>query len=274
MPPSPISWTDTHAHLADRAFEGKVPDVLNRASQSQVTRILSVAVDLATSVAGSELAARFAAERDVPSVWASVGVHPNHAQEASDEDWTAIERLSVHPRVCALGETGLDRHWDDCPWKIQQRWFDRHWDLSRRTGLPLIIHMRDCESDMLMALERQSTIARLRGVMHSFAGSEATAARCVSLGLYISFAGMLTYKKSDELRRVASAIPHDRLLVETDAPYLSPEPMRSVRPNEPCNVVRTADVLAKATGLSLRQLSAITQANVCRLFTRMQSSEF
>ena len=173
--------------------------------------------------------------------------------------------------VVALGETGLDRHWDDCPFEIQQANFERHWQLSRETKLPLIIHMRDCEQEMLIALGQQAASGPLRGVMHSFSGCTKTAQECLAHGLFISFAGMLTYKKSGELRETAKTIPLDRILVETDSPYLTPEPNRSRRPNEPAFVVHTAKCLAETLGLSIKELSDITTANAKRLFWRIDA---
>lgn len=255
---------DTHAHLADKSLYGQLQDVLERAGKAGVSQMICVAVD-----AGTASQAIAIAETN-PMVWASVGIHPNYAHEASPNDWTQIVEATNHPRVCALGETGLDLHWDDCPFEVQQANFERHWELSRQTDLPLIIHMRDCEPEMLAALEKQAAVkAPLRGVMHSFAGSTETAERCLAHGLYVSFAGMLTYKKSDELRKTAKTIPLDRILVETDCPYLTPEPNRSKRPNEPAFVVHTAKCLADTIGISTKKLVEITTENAKRLFWRI-----
>jgi len=255
---------DTHAHLADKSLASQLAEVLERASKAGVSQMICVAVDAETASQAIAIA-----EANHP-IWASVGIHPNYAHEASPDQWPRIVEYSNHPRVCALGETGLDRHWDDCPFEIQQANFERHWELSRQTDLPLIIHMRDCEPEMLVALEKQAVIkAPLRGVMHSFAGSTETAQQCLAYGLYISFAGMLTYKKSDELRKTAKTIPLDRILVETDCPYLTPEPNRSRRPNEPAFVAFTAKCLAETIGISTKELAAITTENAKRLFWRM-----
>lgn len=258
-----MGWTDTHAHLADESLLERIDEVLARAALAGVSRIICVAVDAETS----ESAIRIAETH--PQVWASVGIHPNYAHQAKQQDWDRIRDLAAHPRVCALGETGLDLHWDDCPFPIQQASFAKHWQLSRETKLPLIIHMRDCETEMLSALNEQSKLGVLRGVMHSFAGCTATAAQCLAMGLYISFAGMLTYKKSTELRETAKTIPLDRLLVETDSPYLSPEPHRSRRPNEPANAVFTGKCLSETIGVSSKALSEQTSENASRLFWRM-----
>ena len=149
-----------------------------------------------------------------------------------------------------IGETGLDRYWKDVPFEMQQDYFDRHLRLSQERDLPLVIHTRECDADILAMLREAHSRGPLRGVMHSFTGAEETAAECVELGMYISFAGMVTFKKSDELRRIATTVPANRILVETDSPYLSPLPLRGKR-NEPANVVHTARVVAEARGQSL-----------------------
>jgi len=256
---------DTHSHLADKSLANQLEGVLSRARKAGVSQLICVAVD------GITCGEAIAIAESNEGVWASVGIHPNYAHQATEMDWRSIVRYSHHPRVCALGETGLDRHWDDCPFEIQQANFERHWQLSRETKLPLIIHMRDCELEMLVALGQQAASGPLRGVMHSFSGSTITAQECLAHGLFISFAGMLTYKKSGELRETAKTIPLDRILVETDSPYLTPEPNRSRRPNEPAFVVHTAKCLAETLGLSIKELSDITTANAKRLFWRMDA---
>lgn len=261
-----MGWIDTHAHLADKSLFNQLDDVLARAKQAGVSRVICVAVDAETT----NQAIAIAESKD--AVWASIGIHPNYAHQATEDNWKRIVEKANHPKVCALGETGLDRHWDDCPFEIQQANFQRHWELSRETKLPLIIHMRDCEQEMLAALNKQAALGALRGVMHSFSGSTETARECLEHGLFISFAGMLTYKKSEELRKTAKTIPLDRILVETDCPYLTPEPNRSRRPNEPSFVVHTAKCLAESLGISGTELAEITTANAKRLFWRMASS--
>ena len=165
-----------------------------------------------------------------------------------------------------LGETGLDRYWDHAPLDLQRDYFDRHVRLSQSCGLPFIVHMRDCEEDILEMLREARSRAALHGVMHSFSGSDATARECVELGLYISFAGMVTYKKSIELRNVAEHVPDDRILIETDAPYLSPHPKRGQRPNEPGLVIHTAACLSEVRGVGLELFAEHTTTNARRLF--------
>ena len=258
-----MAWIDTHAHLADKSLANQLDGVLTRAQQASVTKVICVAVDAETCAKAIAIA------ESKDAVWASVGIHPNYAHQESPTDWDRIVEMTDHPRVCALGETGLDRHWDDCPFDIQQANFERHWQLSRETNLPLIIHMRDCEAEMLEVLGRQAKNVPLRGVMHSFSGTTETAQKCLEFGLFVSFAGMLTYKKSEELRKTAKTIPLGRILVETDCPYLTPEPNRSRRPNEPSFVVHTAKCLAETIGISVKELAEITTDNAKRLFWRV-----
>jgi TatD DNase family protein len=171
-----------------------------------------------------------------------------------------------NPDVVALGETGLDRYWDYTPLEMQQDYFDRHLRASQQHDLPFVVHMRDCEQDVLEMLREARRRGPLRGVMHSYTGSAETARECLQLGLHISFAGMVTFRKSDELREVAAGIPSDRIVVETDAPYLSPEPLRGKRPNEPARVAHTAACLAELRGVSPEAFAEQTCANAERLF--------
>lgn len=261
-----IHWFDTHCHLADEQLASQADDVIARASSAGVAELLSVATDVRSTLACIALANRYS------GVFASAGIHPNHVLEAAPGDWDEIVKLASHPRVVALGETGLDCYWKDVPLAQQIDYFDRHLELSRRTGLPVIIHMRESGQPILEQLQRNSALGPIRGVMHSFTGDAQMAETVLSLGLHISFAGMLTYKKSDELRDVAKTIPLDRLLVETDSPYLSPHPHRSVRPNEPAMVIHTAACLAEARGMSPADLSSVTLANSRRLFALREST--
>ena len=168
-----------------------------------------------------------------------------------------------------MGETGLDRYWDFCPFGLQQDYFDRHIRLSQKTGIPFVVHMRECEQDILNMLIEAEKRGPLSGVMHSFTGAQAMAEKCLELGMYISFAGMLTFKKIESLRQVAATIPLDRILLETDSPYLSPHPWRSKRPNQPAYMVHTAECLANVKEMQLQTLAAHTVENTYRLFNRM-----
>ena len=253
---------DTHCHLDSDELRNDLDAVLARARDAGVERMVSVA----TSAASAEFLVGLVAER--ADVFAAVGVHPCYVHEAAAGDWDRVLALVDRPKVVALGETGLDKHWNVAPFDLQQDYYDRHLRLSAATGLPFITHTRDCEPDVFAMLEAARNRGPLNGVMHSFTGTPESAARCVEWGLYVSFAGMVTFKKSDDLRRTAAAVPDDRILVETDSPYLSPHPLRGKR-NEPANVVHTARVVAEARGVSLATLAAQTTANARRLFSRM-----
>lgn len=251
---------DTHAHLDQPAFADDLPQVLARARGAGVLDVLAIGIDAASSAATVRLAAQH------PGVHAAVGIQPNDVAGAAPGDWDRIVALADSPGVVALGETGLDRFWDHTPFAMQQDYFDRHLRLSQSTGLPVVIHLRDCEADVLSMLGEARARGPLAGVMHSYTGTLEGALGAVELGLCVSFAGMITYKKSDELRRVAAGVPLDRLLVETDAPYLSPEPVRKVRRNEPAHVAHTARLLAEARGQSFEDFARQTTANARRLF--------
>lgn len=222
-------------------------------------------IAVGTTAASSRKCVEIAAAHE--GVYAAVGLQPNYVAECGSDDWAEIERLAKQPRVVAVGETGLDRHWDFTPLDMQQDYFNRHMALAGDRNLPFIVHMRDCDDDILEALRAEHRRrGPLRGVMHSFTGDAAMAAECMALGLHISFAGMVTYKKSQALRDCAATIPDDRLLIETDAPYLSPEPVRGKRPNEPAHLVHTAACLAVVRGASAAELGRLTTHNARELF--------
>ncbi|QDU37893.1 putative deoxyribonuclease YcfH [Maioricimonas rarisocia] len=254
-----MQLVDTHAHLDEDAFSTDVEDVMARAGDAGVVTILTIGITADTSRSAVALAERF------DNVYAVVGIQPNYASQVQPDDWNTIEELAAHPRVVGIGETGLDRYWDYAPIEVQAEYFDRHLELSRRIDKPFVIHCRDAEADVVAQLQRAAEQGPLNGVMHSFCGDAETAAACLDLGLHISFAGMLTFKKNDELRATAATIPADRLLVETDAPYLAPVPNRGKR-NEPANVVHTARCLADARGVELAEIAAKTTENARRLF--------
>lgn len=250
---------DTHAHLDQEEFDADREDVVLAARAAGLCGVLAVGVTADSSEKVIELAQR----EDI--VHAAVGIHPNHAALALPGDWDRVVALARQPQVVALGETGLDRYWDYTPFELQQDYFARHLALMQSTGLPVVIHSRDCDADLLPMLREARSRGPLHGIMHSFASTLETAEEALDLGLYVSFSGMLTYKKNDALRQVAAAIPADRLLVETDSPYLSPEPRRGKR-NEPANVQYTAARLAEVRGLTPDELGELTSQNARRLF--------
>ncbi len=249
---------DTHAHLNVDDFDGQCDDVVARAKDAGVEGILVIGIDAATSRRACDLAAAYPG-----FLYAAVGIQPNSAAEAGTDDFQRIEALAGYPGVRAIGETGLDCYWDDTPMEMQHQYFDRHLELCRQTALPMVIHMRESGDLIVQQLRRQSVVPP--GVMHSFTGSWECCAECLEMGLHVSFAGMVTFKKSDALREVAKNVPEDRLLVETDSPYLSPEPLRGRRPNEPARVEHTLRCLAEVRGVSAERLAEVTTENARRL---------
>src|ERR1700754_3301506 len=247
-----IKLFDTHAHLDQPEFDDDRAEVVARAAAAGVANILAVGISADTSAAAVRLAGEF------EGTHAAVGMQPNYLAEAKPGDWERVLAMLGEPGVVAIGETGLDRYWDFTPFEVQQDYFDRHIRLSQERGLPFIVHMRDCDEDILVMLREARARSPLSGVMHSFTGGRAMAEECLEMGLYISFAGMVTFKKSTELREIAATVPADRILVETDAPYLSPEPMRKMKRNEPANVRFTAGCLAEVRGAELEAFAEQT----------------
>jgi TatD DNase family protein len=204
------------------------------------------------------LAARF------PRVKAVVGIQPNHVAEAGPTDWDEVVMLAeTAANVVGVGESGLDRYWDRAPFPLQEDYFVRHLELACRLNKPIVIHCREAEADVVRVLRAFG--GPIRGVMHSFSGDAATAEACLEMGLHVSFAGMVTYKNAEALRKVAATVPLDKLLVETDSPYLAPVPVRGKR-NEPAFVRHTAECVAKGKGVSADELCEATTRNARELF--------
>ena len=250
---------DTHAHLADPGLARDLAGVLERARAAGVVQVVAIGTDAVDSRAVLDFA------RAHRGIFAAVGVHPNDAARASALDWDQVIDLCGHDRVVAIGETGLDRYRDRTPFSVQQEWFTRHLDLAYQWNLPIVIHCRDSEHDII---DQLAGLGRpIRGVLHSFTGDRDHARAFLDLGLHLSFAGMLTFtnKGLDALREAAATVPLDRLLVETDSPYLSPHPFRG-RSNEPGRVAFTAERLAQVHGLTPVELARITTANARALF--------
>jgi TatD DNase family protein len=251
---------DTHAHLDDERFKDDLPAVLERATAAGVLRVVTVATTAPSSAVSVALAAKY------PMLAATVGIQPNHIAEAAPEAWDEVAKLAPTEGVVALGETGLDRYWDYTPFPQQEDYFARHLELARKHDLPVVIHCREAEADVVRVLrddyERHGPV---RGVMHSFTSGLAAAQACLEMGLYISFAGMLTYKNAQALREVAKHLPLDRLLVETDSPYLAPVPVRGKR-NEPAYVVHTLNSLATLHEVAPPVLAERTTRNARTLF--------
>jgi TatD DNase family protein len=254
------SLIDTHAHLDDEQFQNDLPAVLDRAVAAGVEQVVTIATSAASSKAAIAL------QNSHPRLVATVGIQPNTIAQAEPGDWDEVLRLVESPSVHGIGETGLDRYWGYTPFSQQEDFFARHLALARRFELPVVIHCRQAETDVLRMLrEDYERNGKVRGVMHSFTGDGATAEACLAMGLHISFAGMLTYKNSQALRDVAATIPLDRLLVETDSPYLAPVPVRGKR-NEPAFVAHTAACLAGLHGQPVALLAERTTRNAKALF--------
>jgi TatD DNase family protein len=254
----PPELFDTHAHLHFPDFAGDLDAVLERARAAGVRRMLTIGTDVPTSHAAAALA-----ERE-PDVWAAVGIHPHEAETADDSTLGEIERLAARPRVVAIGETGLDFFRNLAPREAQVRAFRAQLELARRTGKPVLVHCREAHDETLTLLAAANVRER-GGIMHCFSGDVAIARRCVDLGLLISLAGPVTYPKPGALPEVARAIPSDRLVVETDCPYLPPQPYRGKR-NEPAYVAITAARVAELRGEPLADLAARMSENARALF--------
>ncbi len=258
-----MTYIDTHAHLDVEEFDADRMDCLMRARQAGVAALICPAITAASSLAVLDLAE---ANEDV---YAAVGIQPNYCGETTAGDWERVEKMAEHPRTVAVGETGLDRHWDFTPFDVQQDYFDRHLHLAARRQLPVILHCREAAADLLPMLREAASRATLRGVLHSFSEDAEFAAECLALGLYVSFAGAVTYsnRKFQSLREAAKGIPEDRILIETDSPYLVPQPLRGKQKrNEPANIVLTAQALANLRGVALEEFAVQTTANAKRLF--------
>ena len=252
---------DSHCHLDFPNLAQRLPEVLRRAREAGIGRIVTIS----THVERYDRYRALAEEHH--DVDFSVGTHPHHAAEEPDVPGSRFVELSCHPRCVAIGEAGLDYHYDRSPRDVQARVFRRQIAAARETGLPLVIHARDADADMIAILEEEMGQGRFSAVLHCFSSSAELAEVGVALGLYVSFSGMITFKRADELRRIPARVPQDRLLVETDAPYLAPEPHRG-RPNEPAYVAHTARVLASVVGVSEADIARITTANFFRLFAK------
>jgi TatD DNase family protein len=251
---------DTHSHIDQEEFDDDRDGLIERARDAGLSNIVAVGCTAEASARCVGLAEQY------DLVHAAVGIQPNYCAEAATGDWDRIVELAGRPGVVAIGETGLDRHWDYTPFDVQQDYFDRHIRLARDRKMPFIVHMRDCDDDIMAMLRDAHRAGPLSGIMHSFTGDTAMASECVALGLHISFAGMVTFKKSQALRDTAATVPENRILIETDSPYLSPHPLRSKRPNEPSYIVHTSECLANVRGVTAEQFADQTAANARELF--------
>jgi TatD DNase family protein len=253
---------DSHCHLDFPDFANEVDAIVARAQAAGVARMVSISTRIKKHADILAIAERF------PDVYCSVGTHPHNAHEELEFDAAAIVARTRHPKVVAIGEAGLDYHYDYSPRDAQERGFRNHIAAARETGLPLVIHSREADDDMARILEEETGKGPFPAVLHCFSSGPELARRAIALGLSISFTGIVTFKKSDELRAIAASLPADRILVETDAPYLAPGKLRGKR-NEPAYVVETAKVLADARGVSFDEIARQTTDNFFRLFGKV-----
>ncbi|MEZ5853545.1 MAG: TatD family hydrolase [Hyphomicrobiaceae bacterium] len=253
---------DHHCHLDFPDFEADRAAYVQRAHEAGV----GVLVTISTSIRKYEIYRAIAEAHE--HVYCTVGTHPHRAHEELDVSLEEIVALAGHPKCVGIGEAGLDYFYKKSPPEAQAEGFRRHIAAARITGLPLEIHTRDADDDTARILEDEMGKGPFKAILHCFTGGAALARRAVELGLYVSFSGVVTFKKSEALREIAAELPLDRLLVETDAPFLAPEPMRGKR-NEPALVVHTAASVAKARGMTAEALAAATTDNFFRLFEKV-----
>jgi TatD DNase family protein len=253
---------DSHCHLDFPDFASELDAVVARARTVGIGRMVTISTRV------KKLPQVLAIAEQFPEVFCSVGTHPHNAHEELDIDARALVTLSKHPKIVAIGEAGLDYHYDNSPRDAQAQSFRQHISAARETGLPLVIHSRDCDADMTAILLEESGKGAFPAVLHCFTGGRDLAFAAIELGHYVSFTGILTFKRSEDLRVIAAALPADRILVETDAPYLAPLPFRGKR-NEPAYVVETAKVLADVRGMSVDELARQTTENFFRLFHKV-----
>jgi TatD DNase family protein len=254
---------DSHCHLDFPDFDDDRDAVIDRARAAGVETIVTISTHVARFPELRALVERY------PGLFCSVGTHPHNAAEEPDVTTAELVRLADDPKVVAIGEAGLDYHYDNSPREAQRASFLRHIAAARETQLPLVIHARDADDDMADILEAESGQGAFPAILHCFSSGRGLARRGLALGLYVSFSGILTFKRSDELREIAAEVPLDRLLVETDAPYLAPPPHRGRR-NEPAYVVEVAKVLAEVKGLPLEALAKATSDNFYRIFSKIE----
>ena len=249
---------DSHAHLNSERFKKDAKEVRQAGMDGGVVGLLNVGYDLKTS----RLAIRQAEEFE--NVWAAVGIHPHDAKDYTLEIEEELRKMAVHPKVVAIGEMGLDYHYMNSPKEVQREVFIKQMELAREVDLPIIIHDREAHAECLELIQTHGQ--GLRGVFHCFSGSKEFALEVIRLGFYVSFAGPVTYKNARNLKEAAQVVPLDRILIETDCPYLAPDLYRGKR-NEPLYVGEIAKEIGELRKISLEEVSEATLKNACDLFT-------
>ncbi|PTW60237.1 TatD DNase family protein [Breoghania corrubedonensis] len=254
---------DSHCHLDFPDFEEERDAIVARANDAGVETMVTISTRV------NQFGKIRSIAESYDCVWCSIGTHPHNADEelaiSADQ---LVEMAESHPKVVAIGEAGLDYFYDKAPREAQAESFRRHIDAARRTALPLVIHSRDADDDMIAILTEEMGKGAFPAILHCFSSGRELALAGIKLGLHVSFSGILTFKKSEEIREIAREIPAERLLVETDSPYLAPVPKRGKR-NEPSYVVNTAKVLAETRGVSFEEIAATTTENFYRLFSKV-----
>ncbi len=253
---------DSHCHLDFPDFAAELDQVVERAEAKGVGTMVTISTRVRHFDAVKAVAERF------DNVYCSVGTHPHNAHEELDVTADDLTRIAEHPKVVAIGEAGLDYHYDNSPREAQAAGLRTHIAAARATGLPLVIHAREADADLTQILRDETGKGAFPAILHCFSSGRALAEAAIALGHYVSFSGILTFKNSQEIRDIARDLPTDRLLVETDAPYLAPPPHRGKR-NEPAFVVETAAVLAKTRGVSAEEIAGQTTENFFRLFSKV-----
>jgi TatD DNase family protein len=253
---------DSHCHLDFPDFAAELEAVVARARAAGIGRLVTISTRVRRHAQVLAIAEKFA------DVFCSVGTHPHNAHEELDIDAKALIAIAKHPKVVAIGEAGLDYHYDNSPRAAQEQSLRQHIAAARETGLPLVIHAREADADMARILKEETGKGGFPAVLHCFTGGRDLAFAAIDLGHYVSFTGILTFKNSAALRDIAAALPAERVLVETDAPYLAPLPHRGQR-NEPAYVVETARVLAETRGVSIDDIARQTTENFFRLFNKV-----
>ena len=259
-----MALVDSHCHLDFPELEADLPAVLARAANGGVTHVLTIGTRIVRRDAYLRLS------EDNPGVLFTVGTHPHGAAEEPDISAEAIVAATNHPRCVGVGESGLDFHYDFAPRDVQERVFRQHIAASRTSGLPLVIHAREADDVMIAILREEHAAGPFGAILHCFSSGARLAEEGARLGFYVSFSGIITFKRSDELRAIAARVPMERLLVETDAPYLAPQSRRGKR-NEPAFVGETAAVLAAVKGVSPETIAEITSSNFFTCFHKAQA---
>jgi TatD DNase family protein len=253
---------DTHCHLDFPDFEAERDQIIERARDAGVMQMVTISTRVKRFETILAIAEKYS------NVFCSVGTHPHNADEELDVTTEDLVRLSAHPKVVAIGEAGLDYFYDNAPREAQAEGLRRHIAAARQTGLPLVIHSRSADEDMAAILTEETGKGAFPFLLHCFSSGADLARVGVELGGYVSFSGILTFPKSQDLRNIAKTVPRDRMMVETDAPYLAPKPFRGKR-NEPAYVAHTAEVLADTIGVSRAEIEEITTQNAFRIFSKM-----